>query len=560
MDPNPNHPHDDTPDDTSQPAGEEPTGIVPAPDEPPAAPPLDIDERGGEDAPREAIQLPDSHGWSADAADQIDEHQPLPIEGEYHDDDSVAPDPYNVDDQVDLHMPLPTRDPEHEVDDASTSEELDVDTALGTRGDAGAPADRVRFAAADGEEDLPGERVYAGGPGDDDAINRESAVFEPERDDDTTTIASGFSAEEAAPIDSSPEPGPTPAEPPAGITICPVCDRETADLRFCSHCGAALPGGKTPFRSTTLAGRAREGIERLLEPLGHWTRAGGVRFIMVAGGLLVLLALLANSGALALMIGAAIVPLILIYWCVRSDVLEREPLYILAGVGLAGTLAGAILGWLGALIVAGTWFDTGVLNYGAANLGGAFAEAAGVPPFLAWSLVGVVFPLLALVAIVAVPLAMRQTVSLRSEMMDGLTLGALMGAGVSLGSAIVFAAPMLTQGGPVSDASAWTLTIIGLTIVRPLVWTFSGGLLGAAVWRYMLTNQIGRVIIPTVVGAAGILIFNFVSIQLSASGLWVEVLWGVIVAIVVSFFYMRALNQAVTHDRGVLGKDSSRAV
>lgn len=551
---------DDATDDLPQALGHESNEIVPLPGEQPTAPPVDIDQRGGGDTSAEPIQLPDHQEWDDAAADEIEEHQPLPVDDDYHDDDSVAPDPYDVDDQVDLHMPRPTRDPGGEVDDASTSEELDVNTAPGPRGDAEDDPERVRYALDDEQESLAGDRVYAGGPNDHDPVNMESDLFqtgpgENEEDDapgDGDDTAS-TSAEPAA--DTTVLPG-----APVGETTCPICGRQTDALRFCGHCGAPLTKDRVPFSSTSLTGRLLERAERLLDPLGHWTRPGGVRFIMAAGGVLVLLALLANNGALALMIGAAILPLILVFWAMHSDIFEREPLVILTGIGAAGTLVGAILGWLGALIVAGTWFDTGVLNYGAAGLGGAFAKDAGVPPFLAWSLVGIVFPLLALVAIIGIPLAMRQTVSLRNEIMDGLTLGALMGAGVSIGSAIVFAAPMLTQGGPVSDASAWTLTIIGVTVIRPLVWTLCGGLLGVAAWRYLLTGRIGRAFFPAVIGASGVLLFSFVSIQISASGLWPEILWGVIVVVVISVFYMRAMHQAIDHDRAILGNDDSRIV
>ncbi|HWV23939.1 MAG TPA: hypothetical protein VNZ58_07100 [Thermomicrobiales bacterium] len=549
MDQNPDQSREDEPADLSQRSENDSTGIVPLPGMEPTAPPRDIDERGERQSPDEPIQLPDSHGWEDTITDEIDEHQPLPVEGEYHDDDAVAPDPYDVDDQVDLHMPLPTRDPANEVDDASTGEELDVDTAPGMRGDTIAPSDRVRFASAGSDEAPSGDRVYTGHAGD-DPVNQESDLFSQ-----STGEADASRTPEGDPGRS---PGTTAAGTPTGETICPVCGRQTDALHFCGYCGAPLTENRRALTSATLPGRLLERAERLLDPVGHWTRPGGVRFIMAAGGLLVLLALLANSGALALMIGAAILPLILVYWCLHSDVFENEPWPILLGVGAAGVIVGAILGWLSSLIVDQTWFDTGVLNYGAAGLGGNFAQDAGSPPFLAWFMAGIVFPVLALAAIIGVPLALRQTVSLRNEMMDGLTLGAIMGAGISLGTAIAFAAPMTTRGGPVSDASTWTLTVIGLTITRPLVWTLCGGLLGVATWQYMLTSQIGRSIIPAVIGAGGVLLFAFVSIQISASGLWAEIVWGLIVAIVVGFFYMSAMRQAIAHDRRILGNDDSR--
>lgn len=535
--------------------------IVPLPDTESATPPVNIDEREDVPATDTTIELPGQDEPTETTSDQfeneIDEHLPLPTTDEYHDDDTQADDPYDVDDQVDMTMPVPTREPDTEVDDASTSEEFDVNTVPGKPNDWDISKDpaRVENGGTTVQESTP---VYVGGPSDDDPDHNESDFSPLSYDDDEASSKSRPDPEEMSSERSEPQSAPLHAV--SGTTTCPVCGRETDALHFCGHCGSPLTDVRPERSASSFSGRLRERVQHLLEPVAQSTRPGGVRFILAAGGILALLALLANNGALALMIGAAILPLILIFWCVHQDVFEREPIWLLAAFGLAGTVVGAILGWIGSLIVAGTWFDEGVLNYGAAGLGGDFAERAGSPPFLTWSLVGIVFPLLALVAIIGAPVAMRQNVSLGNEEMDGLTLGAIMGAGVSVGTAIVFAAPMLTHSGPVSDASTWTLTVIGLTIIRPLVWTLCGGLLGAATWRYMVSGSLTGALLPAFVGAAGVLVFTFMSIELSTAGLWTEFTWGIFVALVVSFFYKRTMNQAVIHDRQILGQDNSRVI
>lgn len=566
---------DSAPDDILPATDAESREIIPLEDNIPETPPVDIDERDSGSPSVEPIELPGGEERGDSVDDQIDEYQPLPFTGDYHDDDTVAPDPYNVDDQVDLHLPRPTRDADEEVDDASTGEELAVDTAPGLRTPPPS-SDRIRYEETD---EPAGERVYVGTPDeaapdpDHEPVNLESDVFTMDDTTDTPPIADSYAGESESTEPPVDEPKPAPdserpveeAEPapvgaPTGTTTCPVCGRQTDALRFCGYCGTALTKTRPELTATTLPGRAQERVEQVLAPLGQWTRPGGVRFIMAAGGVLALLALLANNGALALMISAAILPLILVFWAVEHDVFDHEPIPLLAGLGLAGTLVGAVLGWLGSLIVAATWFDTGVLNYGAAGLGGAFAKTAGAPPFLVWTLVGIVFPLVGLAAIIGVPLAIRQTLSLRNEVMDGLTLGTIMGAGISLGSAIVFAAPMLTNGGPASDASTWTLTVIGLTILRPLVWTLCGGLLGAATWRYLRSGRIGGSLVPALIGTAGVLIFTFISLELGRRGLWYEILWGTLVAVVIGLFHMRAVHRAVAADRATLGSDDRRLV
>lgn len=537
---------------------------APFPAEEREAPPLDVDDREYADAPSDPIELPARDGSGVEAhspemQDQIDELIPLPIDEAYHDDDSIAPDPYDVDDQIDMMMPYPTGDAADEVDDFSTHEELNVDNAPAGRGyDIGAETSDDRFESEQADQ-ASGTTVYVGGPSDDPVENDSDSAKRPDQDELGTDRQ--FGDQELADANAEADTGAAiPILEEMNETTCPVCGRETDALRFCGYCGANLTNEHRATTASTLTGRMQERALILFEPLGRWTRPGGVRLILALGALLVLIALLANNGAMALIIGSAILPLVLVFWCLHLDVFERESPLIIGGFAIAGTVLGAILGWLGALIVAESWFETGVLNFGAAGFGGQFAERAGSPPFLVWTLVGIVFPLLALAAIIGGPLAMRQTITLHNEVMDGLTLGAVMGAGFSLGTAIVFAAPMLTHGGPIADASAWTLTTIGLTVIRPIVWTLSGGLLLAAAWRYLLTHRIGSALIPAIVGAAVPLIFTLMSLQLSSTGLWPEITWGALMALIVGFFYKRTLGQAIEQDRKILGNDNSRVI
>ena len=561
------HSHREQPDagNDAESTSEDASGLVPVPEEERQPPPLDVDERESAPGPSAPIAMPahdDDRDDPFDIEGSIDAHQPLPTDNAYHDDDAAAPDPYDIDDPLDMTLPRPVSDRPEAADDFSTGEELDVDTE---------PDDRTASASTSSslsDADRHGTPVYIGGPSDDEPVNSESDFYPLSFDDDAGAANTGGDEPERdsgddAWIDAGPDPQAERASnalPPAGTTTCPVCGRETDALRFCGFCGAQLTEVRRETTATSLTGRLQERASMLLEPVAQWTRPGAVRFIMAVGGILVLLALLANNGAMALMFGAAILPLILVFWCLNLDVFENESPITIAGFGLGGILLGAVLGWLGALVVSNSWFDTGILNFGAAGFGGKYAEAAGSSPFVVWTLVGIVIPLAALAVIIGGPLAMRQTFSLRNEVMDGLTLGAVVGAGFSLGTAIVFASPMLTQGGPVADASTWTLTTIGLTIIRPLIWTLSGGMLGAAAWRYLLSGRIGSALIPAIVGAAAPLLFTLMSIQVSATGLWPEIIWGLLVAVVVGFFYRRTIAQAIEEDRKVLGNDDSRII
>ncbi len=574
------------------PSNDTPTDLVTLPDEEVHPPPPDVDERSASTEEPEVISLPNNadgqqNSGDHDFEDEIDEHMPLPVEEDYHDGDRVGTDSHDVRDEVDEVAPLPTGDAWDHTDDFSTDEELDVDTAPSgpdpgeTREaaspenymtiDPGSPdahsgsSDRVRFVSPSSASSTGGTPVYMGGPSDNDPVNDESTVYSSSYASGTTDINDdgAHTTDEELRASTNTTGSPTPPLPPpglAGITTCPVCGQSTNALRFCGYCGTQLTENRYEFTATTFMGRAEELVGMLLEPLARWTRPATVRLIMMAGAALVLLALLANSGGLALIFGAMVLPLILVFWCLHKDLFENEPLVIIAGFGVAGTLIGGVLGWLASLVVTNSWIERGILNYGAAGYGGLLAERAGNPPFVVWTLAGILLPLLALAAIVGGPLAMRQTISLRNEVMDGLTLGAVMGAGYSIGTAVVFASPMVTQGGPESDASSWTLTTIGLTILRPLIWTLSGGMLGAAAWRYLLTGTIGSSLVPALVGSAVPLLFTLVSVQISSAGLWPEFLWGLLMAAIAGSFFSKTVNQAIRHDRRILGNDGSRTV
>ena len=530
----------------ASPADDRARALSPLPDEPRQAPPVDIDERDGQHAGTEAIPLPDHGGSQADdLGNQIEDTLPAPA-GPAGPHEPAPRD--DLDDQIDETLPAPDSEANAPIElddqDAETAFRLDLDRPQD--GDNPDTAEDVLTSLSmDGPETLDA-------PAEDDTLplNDESIIFRTasgERTDASFGRAAGATGAEAPHI-------------AAGTTTCPTCGRETDALRFCGHCGASLTERMQTLTAETPLGRLQERATQLLDPAAAWTRLPLVRLILGAGAVLVLLALLANSGGLALIIGAAILPLILVYAFTRLDVFEAEPPLTIAGLGLAGTLVGAILGWLGAWVVESNWFDTGILNYGAAGFGGRFAEAASSAPVVVWAVNGLLLPLAAIAAIVGIPLALRQAMTLRNEIMDGLTLGGAVAGGISLGSAMVFAAPMLAGGGPESDASTWTLTTIGLTILRPLVWTLGGAMLGAAAWRYMRTQSIGGIIVPVAGAVGALLLSTLVALQLASAGLWPEVLWGLVVAIAVVVLYRMTLRAAIAEDRRVLGADDARQV
>lgn len=452
----------------------------------------------------------------------VDDLLPDPSAGPHHVDDAAGPDPYDARDDVDVLVPPATGAAEDETDDFSTQEELDVDNAP-----AGHNPEHEDPGAGSGEIRSPGVDEASAG----------------ER-----TADESFGAFERI------------APPDPGTTTCPVCGQATDALRFCGYCGSPLTEQRREIIGDTPVQRAVSYAEGFLQPVTDWTKPGAVRAILAGGFLLILLSLLANSAAAALIVGASILPIAILYWCRKLDVFENEPIYIIAGFGVVGAVVGALLGWLGAFTTMASWFDEGVLNFGAAGFGGRFAEAAGTAPFIVWMIVGVLVPTVALATIVASPLLARRFTPLGNEVMDGLTVAAAMGAGYAIGTAAVFVAPMFGQQGPPISPSAWTLTTIGLTIVRPVIWTLAAAMIGAGAWRYLFTGKLATALAPVGLGVAAPLLHALLSIQLAAIGLWAELVVGLAFAVVVAVLYRRTLADAIVEDRRVLGSDGTRVV
>jgi len=275
-----------------------------------------------------------------------------------------------------------------------------------------------------------------------------------------------------------------------------------------------------------------------------------------------MLSLLSNSGGMALVVTCAIVPILILLSLNQRDVFENEAWPVLLATAVAGGIAGIIVAWLGATFVSAGWFDTGVLNYGAAGFGGKFAEEAGAAPFLVWLINGVLLPLTGLAGIVAVPIALRRFNQYRNEVMDGTILAGAGGAGFAIGSAIIFWAPIFDHGAPSIDVSDWTLMVIGMAILRPVVVTLAGAMLGAGVWRYMKTPQRRLLVFPAAgsIGGMVLLYLGSLWIQPSGGGLWPEVLWLALIAVSVVILYRLVIAAAITEDRKALGNDDTRIV
>lgn len=547
-----------------------------------AAPPADIDERDGAEPSNEVIALgndPTNDGeTSFDGAIALAEEENLPLP-------DAAPDPErpnDVHDPLDVIAPLPVDEADGpDTPPGMTSE--DDDTAGSTDGttahDLAAQdilsdhPERAEPIMSDGvlttnEGDAPeveaAEPTPPGGSDESDTApfvtagaataeasssvwSRLKSLAQRGSRQQETADAVAFTAATgpARPAFAVPTEGDAaPVDGPARIT-CPSCGMETDDLLYCGHCGAELrrevPGSGSE--------RINALVSRGLQPFYRWTRPRAIRNIVGIIAVLALLSLLFNNGGLALVVMTLALPLSIVWWAMHTNGHRHEPWLVLVGYGVVGAMIGALLGWLSAWVVAGQWFDTGVLNYGAAGFGSRFAEAAGGAPFLVWLVVGILVPLASIAAIIAGPVIGQRTLKLRDEILTGITVSAVLAAGMVIGATLVFVSPMTLTSSPGNSAATWTLTTIGLTVVRPLIWTLSGAMLGAATWRYLRTGAVNGIVLPAAAGVLIPLVWTLISLEVQPAGLWPEVLIGALLAIAAARLYLMTSHQAVADDR-----------
>jgi hypothetical protein len=145
--------------------------------------------------------------------------------------------------------------------------------------------------------------------------------------------------------------------------------------------------------------------------------------------------------------------------------------------------------------------------------------------------------------------------------MDGMILAGTSAAGLAIGTSSTFWWPMTSGDGPLMDVSEWTLTVAGQVLLRPLVITLSGALIGAGVWRYMLHPQ-GSValILPAASGVLGIMVLALGSLATQPAGIWPEFLFTLVLAVVVFAVYRRTLDSATEADTAAMGERGERMI
>lgn len=294
----------------------------------------------------------------------------------------------------------------------------------------------------------------------------------------------------------------------------------------------------SPVRTIVMVKRpASEGfVSRVARFLGVTpdavpTRALGT--ILLGGSVLILIALLANGNGFALTVLSAIVPLLLLVTLAPfRGHLASDAHLMLAVTALNGVIAGGILGWLAARIVAASWFDEGVLNFGAIGFGGHYAHAVGNADWLVWLLCGFVIPIVALpVSLIAPALAFRSG-RYPDTTSNGRHHGSAAGAGFAIGTAAVFWAPLNVHGTPSFTTSDWTLMTIAVAILTPTIAVLATTMVGIGLWRILRMSQPLSAAVALSAGIGGLLLLRLgsLAIQPKQAHLWLEFVWTALIA------------------------------
>ena len=104
------------------------------------------------------------------------------------------------------------------------------------------------------------------------------------------------------------------------------------------------------------------------------------------------------------------------------------------------------------------------------------------------------------------------------------------------------------------------MRIIGVGVLRSLVFVLCGSLIGAGLWRYMMAGARTGTVLPAAVGVLGIFLLTVGSIQAQAADIWAEFLWSTLIALAAFVLYRRTLDQAVATDTMALGATNERMV
>jgi RsiW-degrading membrane proteinase PrsW (M82 family) len=253
---------------------------------------------------------------------------------------------------------------------------------------------------------------------------------------------------------------------------CWQCGREVPSAAHCVVCGNSL--AEELAARTNAAGRFRanpdepaRGVRVMSTLFPQLPRADldSFRLALLAGVALVVGLTVLGLYPLAVLVAAAVVPLLVVLYVIEIDVFEDEPPQTLIAMLAWGVIAGIVAAVLTELLA----------SRGAAPL------ADRTPEIIA----GAAGAIAQLVAILIGPLLLLRNRRF-NDVLDGATFGVAAAAGFAASYTIARAVGLF-EGGlqPGGDTSAWVITTLNVALARPLLLIAAAGSACAAFWlRY----------------------------------------------------------------------------
>jgi ribosomal protein L32 len=254
---------------------------------------------------------------------------------------------------------------------------------------------------------------------------------------------------------------------------CPSCGLPTPPGRFCVRCGSALDDGGRAARGRTQFAAApgqRRLAPWLVSTLFPHLPHGSMRDFRIAlgGGVAVVAALAAlRLFPIALIVAAALLPLITVLYFVDVDVYEGEPLWATAWTFGWGAAAGVGAGFIARAVAAH---------------GPALIDRGSTAHVVTG---GILLPALGVVLMLAGPLVLLRYRRF-NEVLDGATFGSACAAAFAAAQAIVVGAGVLGGGvRPIGDTLPWIARLVTLGVATPVLSMSAIGAAVAAIWlRY----------------------------------------------------------------------------
>ena len=261
---------------------------------------------------------------------------------------------------------------------------------------------------------------------------------------------------------------------------CPQCGRETPPGAYCGFCGARLPQGDTGvpthhggrMRAHAYAADPRESVFTLtiistIFPHLPPRRAIVARWALIIGVLVVVGIALGRYAPIAIVLGAALLPVLYLIYFYDVAVYEDEPVIVLAFTFITGALLGAGMSLL--------FYRTLIGQRGLSLTGGPSANYV--------LLSGVALPLLGQFLMLVGPLILYFARPRFSDILDGLVFGVASALGFAAAQSVIYGWYIIT--GPLQVGGGyldWAADALRVTLVTPLLYAAAAGLICAALW------------------------------------------------------------------------------